>query len=152
MPSPLQVSLWETSYPPTPHSPMRVLPYPSTHPHPPSLPGIFLHWGIEPPQEQGLLLPLMSNKTCLCQIHTWPEPWVPLCVLFGWWSSPRELQGVWQLTLLLPHGAANHLSSFSLFYNSSIGDPILSPMVGCKHPPLYLSEVGWSYHRERSFS
>jgi hypothetical protein len=28
------------------------------------------------------------------------------------------------------------------FSNSSIGDPILSPMVGCKHPPLYLSSSG----------
>jgi hypothetical protein len=24
----------------------------------------------------------------------WPVPWVPPCVFFGWWSSPRELQGV----------------------------------------------------------
>jgi hypothetical protein len=34
---------------------------------------------------------------------------------------------------------ANSFSFFSSFSNSSIGDPVLSPMVGCKHLPLYLS-------------
>jgi hypothetical protein len=37
---------------------------------------------------------------------------------------------------------ANHFSSFSPFSNSSIGDPTLSPMVGCEHPPLYLAGSG----------
>jgi hypothetical protein len=47
------------------------------------------------------------------------------------------------LTLLLPlHRATNPLSSFSPFSNSSIGDHTLSPMVGCKHLPLYLSGSG----------
>ena len=40
------------------------------------------------------------------------------------------------------HGAANSLSSFSPFSNSSIGDPVLSPMVDCEHQPLYLSGSG----------
>jgi hypothetical protein len=25
--------------------------------------------------------------------HRQLEPWAPLCVFFGWWSSPQELQG-----------------------------------------------------------
>jgi hypothetical protein len=25
--------------------------------------------------------------------HMWPEPWVPACVFFGWWSIPWELVG-----------------------------------------------------------
>ena len=33
----------------------------------------------------------------------------------------------------------NPFSFFSPFSNSSIGDTVLSPMVGCEHPPLYLS-------------
>jgi hypothetical protein len=37
------------------------------------------------------------------------------------------------------YGAANPFSSFSPFSNSSIGDPMLSPMVGWEQPPLYLS-------------
>jgi hypothetical protein len=31
---------------------------------------------------------------------------------------------------------------FSSFSNSSIGDPMLSPMNGCVHSPLYLSGTG----------
>ena len=31
---------------------------------------------------------------------------------------------------------------FSLFSNSSIGDPVISSMVGCKHLPLYMSGSG----------
>ena len=34
-------------------------------------PGIPLHWGIEPSQDQGCLLPLMSNKAILCYICCW---------------------------------------------------------------------------------
>jgi hypothetical protein len=37
---------------------------------------------------------------------------------------------------------ANPFSSFSPFSNSSMGDPMLSPMVGCEHSPLYLSDSG----------
>ena len=53
------------------------IPYPphclsTTHPltptYLPSLTGIPLHWGIKPPQTQGLLIPLMSNKAILCHI------------------------------------------------------------------------------------
>jgi hypothetical protein len=34
---------------------------------------------------------------------------------------------------------ANTFSSFNPFFNSFIGDPMLSPMVDCEHLPLYLS-------------
>jgi hypothetical protein len=49
------------------------------------LPGIPLHWGIKPSQDQGLLQPLMSNKAILCYIWSYE---VPPCVLFCWWFSP----------------------------------------------------------------
>jgi hypothetical protein len=39
-------------------------------------------------------------------------------------------------------GVANHFSSFSHFSNSSVGDPVLSLVVGCEHLPLYLSGSG----------
>jgi hypothetical protein len=45
--------------------------------------------------------------------------------LVGWYCSSYEV--------------ANPFSSFSPFSNSSIGDPMLSRIVGCEHPPLYLS-------------
>jgi hypothetical protein len=35
----------------------------------------------------------------------WLEPWVPPCVLFGWWFSPWELLGVWLVEIVvLPMG------------------------------------------------
>jgi hypothetical protein len=74
---PLPLPLWRCS--PT-HLP--VLPF-----HP----GIPLHWGIEYPQAQGPLL------TDVQQGHPLPhmqlKPWVRPYVLFGRWSSPRELWG-----------------------------------------------------------
>jgi hypothetical protein len=42
-----------------------------TQPLQPSHPDIPLHWGIKPPQAQGPLLPLMSNKAILCHIQSW---------------------------------------------------------------------------------
>jgi hypothetical protein len=41
-------------------------------------------------------------------------------------------------------GVANPFSSFSSFSNSSIGVPVLSPIVGWEHLPLYLSVSGWT--------
>jgi hypothetical protein len=40
------------------------------------------------------------------------------------------------------YGAANSFSSFKHSPNSSIEDPVLSPMVGWEHSPLYLSGTG----------
>jgi hypothetical protein len=45
-----------------------------------------------------------------CQIrhpllHMQLEPWVPPCILFGWWFSPWELWGVWLVDIIaLPMG------------------------------------------------
>jgi hypothetical protein len=43
---------------------------------------------------------------------------------------------------LVDIGVANPFSSFSPFSTSSIGVTMLNPMVGCEHPPLYLSGSG----------
>jgi hypothetical protein len=52
--------------------------------------GIPLQWVSEPSQEQGPLLPLMSDKAILYYIFSW-STWLPPCVLFGLWFSPWEL-------------------------------------------------------------
>jgi len=68
---------------------MRVLPHSSPHfllsPHS----GIPLHWGIKPSQIRGRLLPLMPNKAHPL-LHMQLEPWVALCVLFGWAESSER--------------------------------------------------------------
>jgi hypothetical protein len=51
------------SYPPSPCSPTHPLPLPG--------PDIPLQWGIKPSQDQGPLLPLISNKAILCYICSW---------------------------------------------------------------------------------
>jgi hypothetical protein len=76
-------------------------------------------------------------------LHMKLKPWVPPCVLFGWWFSPWELWGV----LVGSHccssyGAANPFSSLGHFSSSSIGDPLLSPMDGYEPPLLYFSGTG----------
>jgi hypothetical protein len=65
------------------------------------------------------------------------------CVLLDWWSSPWELLELRLVdTFAPPRGAANPLSNFSPFSNSSIWDLILSLLDGCEHLPLYLSYTG----------
>ena len=70
------VSPQESPYPiaPPPDS-LRVFPHPLTHSHLPH-PGIPLHWGIEPSQDQESLLSLMPNKVILCYICGWSHRWL----------------------------------------------------------------------------
>ena len=35
-------------------------------------------------------------------LHMQLEPWVPPCVLFGWWFSPWELWGYWLVHIVVP--------------------------------------------------
>ena len=83
--SPFPVSHLQTPYP-IPLSPdsMRVLP--ASDPVPPHHPGIPLHWSIEPSQNQGPLLPLMSNKAII-----WTYPAGAMGPFICWWFSPSEL-------------------------------------------------------------
>jgi hypothetical protein len=120
---------------------MRVLPNPFTL--------IFQSWHSPTLGHQTPSGPGATPPTDVQQGHPLPHmpvPWVPPCVFFGWWFSPWELRdGARSLACRYCcslHGAAKPLSSFSPFSNSSIGDPELSPMVGCKHLPLYLSGSG----------
>ena len=115
--------------------------HPPTHPLPPSCPGIPLYWGIKPSQDQGPLLPLMSKKAILCYVCSCRHGSLHVYSLVGGLVSGSSGRSVW-LMLLFFLWFVNPFSSFSPFSNSSIGDPVLSPMVGCKHPPLYLSGSG----------
>ena len=69
-----------------------------------------------------------------------------MCTHMGCWFTlvggliPGSSQGSGWLILLFFLWLVNPFSSFSP--SSSIGVPVLSPMVGCKHLPLYLSGSG----------
>jgi hypothetical protein len=137
--SPLQKSLIQFPL----SSPMRVLYHPPTP--------VFLPWHSPTLGHRTFTGPKAFPPTDVQQGHSLPhmqpEPWVPPCIFFGWWSSPWELWrcgggGLAGWHCCSFYGAANPLSSFSPISNSSIGDPVLSPMVGCDLLPLFLSGSG----------
>jgi hypothetical protein len=99
-------------------------------------PGIPLPWGIGPSQDQGPLLTLMTTR--LCYICCWSHGSFHVYSLVGG-LFPGSSGG----TGCCPsYGAATPFSSLSPFSRSSIRDPVLSPIVGWQHPPLYLSGTG----------
>ena len=88
--------------------------------------GIPLYWGIKPSQGQGPVLSLTSHKAILYYMHL--KPWVPPCVLFGWWFSPWELWRYWLVHIVVPPMELQIPSA--PFSSSSIGDPVLSSVDG----------------------
>jgi hypothetical protein len=77
-------------------------------------------------------------------LHIPLEQWLPPGILFSWYFSPWELWDLIGLYCSSSYGVANPFSSFGLFSNFSFWDHMLIPMVGCEHPPLYLSSSGRS--------
>jgi hypothetical protein len=120
---------------------MKVLPHPPTHPHLPAL--AFPDNGA--PSGPRTSPPINVQQGHHPLPHMGPESWVPPCVLFVCWSSPWELRGegaVWPVDTVATSMVLQFPSASVLFSSSSIGDPALSPMVGCEHLPLYLSGPG----------
>jgi hypothetical protein len=50
------------------------------------------------------LASLIDARQCNPLLHMWLEPWVPPCILLGWWFSPWELWQVWLFDIVLPLG------------------------------------------------
>jgi hypothetical protein len=117
-------------------SPYTCLP---THPLPVPCPGIPLHWGIKPSQVQGTLLPLMSNKDILFYVCSWSHGSLHVYSLVGSLVSGSAEGSGWLIVFFF-QWVANPFSSFMPFSSSFIGNPMLSSMVGCKYPFLYLSD------------
>jgi len=98
-----------------------------THPPTPSClphPGIPLHWGIKPSQEQGPPLPVMSDKAILCNICSWSYGSLQVDSLVGG-LVPGSSEGSGWLILLFFRWGGKPFSSFSPFSNSSIGVLVL---------------------------
>jgi len=121
--SPFLVSPPETCYPilPPPAS-MRMLPHPPTAclllPHP----DIPLHWGIEPSQDQRLLLPLVPNKAILYYICSWSHGTLHVYALFGCLVPGSSGESGW-LVLLFFLWICKPIQLLSPFFNSSLGTP-----------------------------
>jgi hypothetical protein len=75
---------------------MRKLPLPPTQSTPTSLPWhspTLGHLAFT-----GTRASPIDARQCHPLLHMQLEPWVPPCVLFGWWFSPREL---WDICLIV---------------------------------------------------
>ena len=123
---------------------------PLTHPLLIPCPGTPLHWGIEPSQGQGPLLPLMLDKDILCHICSGSHKFHHVYSLVGVLVPGSSGYTGWFILLFLLW-AANSFSSLGPFSSFSIRDPILSSMVGCEYPTLYLSVTGRA-SQERAIS
>ena len=105
-------------------------------------PGIPLYWGIESSQDQGTLLPLMSNKAILCYIRSGNHGFLHVYSLVGGLvpgSSGGVLVGSYCCCF---YGTTSSFSSLGPFSRSSIGDLMISSVVFWDHPPLHLSATG----------
>ena len=134
--SPFLVAPSETPYPfPRPSASMRVLPHPPTHSHLPTLAfpypgasrpqGLSSHWCLTRPSSATYVAGAMGPSMCTLWLVVY---------------SPGGLGvGSGLLTVLLPSWGCKPPSVPSA--TSPPGNPELSPMVGCEHPPLSLSGV-----------
>ena len=135
MVSPFQLSLSDIPYPMTsPPAPIRLL---SHLPTP-----IFPPWHSPTLGYQTPSGPMASPPTDVQQVHPlphiWPEPQVPPCVFFAWWSSPWKLcwgvgGGSGQLTLLFPPWVCKPPQLLQSLLQPLHPDPALNPMVDCEH-------------------
>jgi len=72
-------------------------------------------------------------------IHMQLDPWVPPCELFGWFLIPGSFRvSGWLMFFFFCDCKPPQLLQSFLLTNSSICNPVLSPMVGCEHPYFLL--------------
>jgi hypothetical protein len=122
------------------------LPCSPTHPFPLPCPGIPLHRAIEPSQDQGPLLSLMSDKVILCYICSWSLGSLHMYSLVG--DLVPVSSGVSDCFIYCSsYGTTNPFSYLGPFFSSFIGHPVLSPMDSCHIFPflcavLYLFMFG----------
>jgi hypothetical protein len=119
---------------------MRALPYLPTHSLLPTL-AFPIDWVIESSQDQGPPLLLMPNKAILCYICSWSHKSLHVYSLVGDLVPGSSGESGWWI-LLFFLWACKLLQLLSPFSTSSIGDSVLSLMVGCKHLHLCWSGSG----------
>ena len=97
---PFLVAPLETPYPSS--LPLPLWGWSPTYPLLPPSPGIPLHWGIEASQDQGSLLPLMSDKVILCYICDWSQGSLHVYFLVGGLVPGGPGGSGWLILLFFP--------------------------------------------------
>jgi hypothetical protein len=114
---------------------------PPIHPLQPHCPSIPLPWGIKPPLDQGPPFLLMPEKAVLCDMCSWSHGSLQVYSLVGGLVPGNSGGACWLILLFFLWGCKS-LQLLSPSSKCSIGVPVLSSMVGCEHPHLYLSGSG----------
>jgi hypothetical protein len=84
---------------------------------------------------------LISNKAIFCYICGWNHESLHVYSVVGGLDL-GSLVALVRSYCCFSYGATNPFNSFGPFSSSSTGNPVLSPMVGCEHPSLYMSGSG----------
>jgi hypothetical protein len=84
---------------------------------------------------------LITNKAILCYICSWSHGSLHVYSLVGGLVR-GSFGGTVSLYCCSSYGSINPFSSLGPFSNSSIGNSVVSAMVGCDHLPLYLPGTG----------
>jgi hypothetical protein len=135
---------WFPLWKPLPHPPSPCFsdgaPHPPTHPFTPA----FLPWHSTTLGHQAFIGPRSFPPIDGWQGHPLLHMLLEPCVHLVGDLVPVSLEGGVPVGLYCcsSYGVANPFNSFSPFFNSSTWDPLLSPMVGGKHMPMYLSGSG----------
>ena len=79
-------------------------PCPPIYPLPLPGPGILLHWGIESSQDQGPLLPLMTDNVILCYMCSWSHGSLHVNSFLGCLVPGSSGGSGWFILLFLPWG------------------------------------------------
>jgi hypothetical protein len=103
---------------------------------------ILLCWGIKSYEDKGPPLPLMPDKVIFCYICSRSHGCHKVYSLVGCLVPGSSLGYLYGWFCCFSYWVVNFFSFFSPSLNSSIGVPMLSSMVGCKHLHLYWSGSG----------
>jgi hypothetical protein len=85
------------SYPSSPSCFYEGVPHPPTPAFPPSNSATLGHRAFTGPRAS----PPIDSRQGHSLLHMQLEPWVPPCVLLGWWFSPWEFCSVWLVDIIV---------------------------------------------------
>jgi len=108
-----------------------------THSLQPQHPGIPLHWGNKPSQEQAILFLLIADSAILCYICSWSHGSLHVYSLVSNLDPGSSGVSGGLILLFFLWGCKTLSAPLVIFLSPPLGVPVFSLMVGCKYPYLY---------------